>query len=211
LSAEEIKNDIEDLRKIMDSPKIRIMAISGSLRLASSNSAFLRAASRLAPSDVEITIYDGLGDLPHFNPDIEDSRIKSVEDFQVKLQEADGVLISCPEYAHGVPGVLKNALDWVVGSGELVNKPVALFNPSPRSTYAQASLIETLTVMSARVVSEAAVTVALPNRNMDEAAILAHPEISRALSAGIDAFIRTIEQSRVEAGEAGGAGGAGGE
>jgi len=60
-----------------------------------------------------------------------------------------------PEYAHGVPGVLKNGLDWVVGSGELVDKPVTLFNASPRGTYAQASLTETLTVMSAKVVPEA--------------------------------------------------------
>ncbi len=75
-----------------------------------------------------------------------------------KLKTADGVVFSVPEYAHGVPGVLKNALDWIVGSGELVDKPVTLFNASPRGKYAQASLTETVTVMSAKVLSEASVT-----------------------------------------------------
>ncbi len=69
-------------------------------------------------------LYDGLGDLPYFNPDIEASNPPSVMDFRTQLQKAEGVLISSPEYAHGVPGVLKNALDWVFGSGEFVRKGV---------------------------------------------------------------------------------------
>jgi len=81
-----------------------------------------------------------------------------------------------------VPGALKNALDWVVGSGELVEKPVALFNASPRSTYAQASLLETLTVMSAKIVKEAFVTVELAGKKLDEAGMVADSEISKALS-----------------------------
>jgi len=137
---------------------MRILAISGSLRLASSNTALLRAAATLAPEGVEITLYGGLGNLPHFNPDLEGTGPPSVMDFRTRLQVSDGVLISSPEYAHGVPGVLKNALDWLVGSGEFVGKPVALLNASPRATYAQASLAETITVMSARIVDEASIT-----------------------------------------------------
>src|SRR5438105_3467377 len=115
---------------------MRILTISGSLRSASSNTTLLRAAAALAPEGVEIILYDGLGDLPHFNPDLEEANLPSVMDFRARLRAADGVLISSPEYAHGVPGVMKNALDWVVGSGEFVDKPVALLNASPRSTYA---------------------------------------------------------------------------
>jgi NAD(P)H-dependent FMN reductase len=126
---------------------IRILAISGSLRAISLNTALLRAATSLAPEGVAISLYGGLGDLPHFNPDLEGAEPPSVLDFRTQLQRSDGVLISSPEYAHGVPGVLKNALDWLVGSGELVGKPVALLNASPRATHAQASLIETLTTM----------------------------------------------------------------
>ena len=171
---------------------MHILAISGSLRLQSSNTTLLRAVAMLAPEGVTNTIYDGLGDLPHFNPDLEGSEPPSVLNFRALLVAADGVLISSPEYAHGVPGVLKNALDWVVGSGELVNKPVALLNPSPRSTYAQASLIETLTVMMGYLVTEASQTVPLAGKKLDEAGIVAHPEIGTMLQAAIRAFVHAI-------------------
>lgn len=108
---------------------MEIMAISGSLRKVSSNTTLLRAVQRLAPEGVLITIYTGLGDLPHFNPDLEGQEPQSVFDLRAQMQKAAGVLICSPEYAHGVPGVLKNALDWLVGSGETVNKPFALSMP----------------------------------------------------------------------------------
>src|SRR5260370_1418906 len=140
---------------------IRILAISGSLRRSSSNSRLLRAAANLAPEGVEITLYDGLADLPHFNPDLEGSEPSAVLDFRLQLQRSDGVLISSPEYAHGVPGSLKNALDWLVGSGELIDKPVAMLNASLVAAYAQASLNETIAVMSARVLKVAMLTIPL--------------------------------------------------
>ena len=94
---------------------MRFLAISGSLRLASSNTALLRAAALVAPEGVEIILYRGLGDLPHFNPDLEAAEPPSVTEFREQVRISDGLLISSPEYAHGVPGVLKNALDWLVG------------------------------------------------------------------------------------------------
>ncbi|GAA6620984.1 NADPH-dependent FMN reductase [Scytonema sp. NUACC26] len=138
---------------------IQILAISGSLRSASSNTALLRSAITLAPKGVEIAMYNGLGNLPHFNPDLEGTELPSVKDFRTQLQISDGVLISSPEYAHGIPGVLKNVLDWVVGSGELYRKPVALLNASPRALYAQASLKEILLTMDARIINEASITI----------------------------------------------------
>jgi NAD(P)H-dependent FMN reductase len=104
----------------------------------------------------------------------------------------DGVLISSPEYAHGVPGALKNALDWLVRSGELYQKPVALVNASLRSTHAQASLTETLTTMTARLVPESCVTVALPSRNLDSSGTCSDPEVARVLSTGINALARAV-------------------
>ncbi len=172
---------------------MQILAISGSLRALSSNTILLRAAAALAPEGVEIILFDGLGDLPHFNPDLEEAGIPSVMDFRAQLQAADGVLISSPEYAHGVPGVMKNALDWVVGSGEFLNKPVALLNASPRSTYAQTSLTETLTVMTARLIAEASVSIPLPGKKLDEAGIVSDPEISSILRSAIEAFARAIK------------------
>jgi chromate reductase, NAD(P)H dehydrogenase (quinone) len=83
---------------------MKIVAITGSLRTASSNTALLRAMSQLAPPDVEIVLYEDLGNLPHFNPDLdEDVPPESVARLRALLEAAGGVLISSPEYAHGVP------------------------------------------------------------------------------------------------------------
>ena len=94
------------------------------------------------------------------------------------------------EYAHGVPGVLKNALDWVVGSGELIDKPVALINASARATHAWTSLANTLSVMSARVVRDASITVSLDGRTLDSCAIVADASIATALKSAICALAR---------------------
>jgi chromate reductase len=170
-------------------PPVRVLAISGSLRRASSNSALVAAAARLAPDTVEVSIYRGLEELPPFNPDLDDdSAPQPVVGFRASLQACDAVLISSPEYAHGVPGVVKNALDWVVGSGELVDKPIALVNASPRATHAWASLAETLAVMSAHVVRDASITISLQGRSLDANGIVEDAELSTALRSAIEAL-----------------------
>src|SRR5262247_964258 len=126
---------------------MRILAISGSLRTASSNTILPNAAAALAPENVEVIVYRELASLPHSNPDLDNDAVSSaVTDLRSRLCKSSGAVISSPEYAHGVPGVLKNALDWVVRSGELVDKPVALVNASSRATHAWNSLVETLSV-----------------------------------------------------------------
>ena len=183
---------------------MQILAISGSLRQVSTNTALLRAVMAIAPADVEIELYGGLGDLPHFNPDLEGAEPPAVLDFRARLRAADGVLISSPEYAHGVPGVLKNALDWVVGSGELVEKPVALLNAAPRSTHAQAQLTEILTVMTARLVAGASVAIPLTGKNLDAAGIVAHPELGSLIAAALTAFVQAVMEERSRCHEANG-------
>jgi NAD(P)H-dependent FMN reductase len=111
---------------------MRVLAISGSLRAASLNSALLRATARIAPPDFEVRVFDGIGALPLFNPDLENSDPAPVAKLREQLL-ADAVLIASPEYAHGVTAIIKNALDWMVGNESFVNKPVALFNASPRA------------------------------------------------------------------------------
>lgn len=169
-------------------PTVRILAISGSLRSASLNSALLRAVAQLAPADIRIELFTGLGNLPLFNPDLEITELPAVADFYARLLETDGVIIASPEYAHGVTGVIKNALDWMVGSEAFVNKPVALLNASPRATIAQASLKETLTVMSAWVVEAASVTLPIIGSNLDEQGIAAHPSISTTICETLRTF-----------------------
>ena len=174
---------------------MRILAITGSLRRVSSNTTLLRAIGLLAPADVEVTLYSGLAELPAFNPDLEGAEPSSVLTFRDLLKKADGVFISSPEYAHGVPGALKNALDWIVGSGELVDKPVAILNASPMATYAQASLTETINVMSARVITDASLTIPLQGKHLDENGIAADPHLSRLVVTAIKELITAIETS----------------
>jgi chromate reductase len=177
----------------------KILAISGSLRKASLNTALLRAVSKLAPADVRVELYNGMDKLPLFNPDIEATDPPAVADLRNHLLGADGVFIASPEYAHGVTGVMKNALDWMVGCEAFVNKPVALLNASPRATHAQAALKETITVMSARVIDEASITVPILGSKLDELEIVSDPEISAALHEAVLAFRRAIEFHRAEA------------
>ena len=160
----------------------KILAISGSLRAASLNSMLLRAVQRLAPSDIHVDLYRGLGALPLFNPDLEVvGPPDTVVELRTRIISAQSVLIAAPEYAHGVAGVIKNALDWMVGNESFVNKPVGLLNASPRASIAQAALRETLITMSARVVPAACVTVGILGSGLNEEGIVEHPEIRVAV------------------------------
>jgi chromate reductase, NAD(P)H dehydrogenase (quinone) len=171
---------------------INILAISGSLRQTSSNTSLLQAAIKLAPANTEIKLYSNLNDLPHFNPDLENTNIPIVTDLQTQIKWADGLLISTPEYAHGIPGVLKNALDWLVSSEDFMGKPIAIFNTSPRATHAQASLIEIVTTMAGQVILEASITIPLMGKKLDTAGIVADPELSQELHKAIEIFCDVI-------------------
>jgi len=172
---------------------LRILAISGSLRRISSNTALVHAASELAPDGLEVRVFTQLAELPLFNPDVDgDEPPTAVVQFRLEFDASDGVLISSPEYAHGVPGALKNALDWIVASGEIVGKPVALFNASPRATHAQASLAETLRVMSANLVEEASIAVPLSGRHLDASGIVADVELSRAIRSALAVLTQAV-------------------
>jgi NAD(P)H-dependent FMN reductase len=176
--------------------QIRIIAISGSLRSGSSNTVLLRAARGVAPRRLSVELYDGIDRLPFFNPDLDDGDDvpPAVESFRAELRAAHGLLISSPEYAHGVPGVLKNALDWLVGStqGEIVDKPVALINASPRATHAQASLVETLRTMSAHVVADVKLTSSLKAAAFDEMSLQSNPDVLRVISLALAALESAI-------------------
>ena len=176
---------------------VRVFAISGSLRSASSNSALVAAAVHVAPDTVELSVFRNLAELPPFNPDFDsDGTPDAVLSFRAMLRTSDAVLISSPEYAHGVPGVLKNALDWVVGSGDLIDKPIALINASTRATRAWASLAETLTVMSARVVLDASITIPLQGRALDADGIRGDSGLSGLLRSAIETLADAAREAR---------------
>lgn len=172
---------------------MRILAISGSLRAASSNTSALQAAALLAPAGADIVLYTGLGDLPHFNPDLDTMEPPApVRALRREIGRSDGLLVSSPEYAHGVAGALKNALDWLVSSHEFPGKPVALVNASQRSVHAQAQLREILTTMSARLIEPASITLPLLGRTLDAAGIAADPGLAVELRTAMQAFVEAI-------------------
>ena len=150
----------------------RILALCGSLRAASTNAALLRAAARLAPVGVAVEIFGGMRDLPLFNPDLEADLPAPARRLHHAIAGCDAVLIASPEYAHGVTAVIKNALDWLVSFPPFVDKPVAIFNASPRSVHADASLRETLTTMSARLATQACLALPLRSTGITEQGIL---------------------------------------
>src|SRR4051812_32105445 len=93
---------------------MKLLALCGSLRAASINAALLRAFARVAPAGVEVSIFPSLGALALFSPDLEADPPPAVRALHAAVAEADGLVIASPEYAHGVSGTIKNALDWLV-------------------------------------------------------------------------------------------------
>jgi len=172
-----------------------LLTVSGSLRTGSSNAALLAAAAQVAPADLTVAACRALGSIPAFNPDREEAATRlpsAVTRWKASLAAADMVLISTPEYAHGIPGALKNALDWVVGSGELVGKLVGVINLSAASRFAFPQLIEVLTVMSANVVPGATVVLDLPRRGVDAGQLAADPMVAGTLREVLAALIATF-------------------
>jgi chromate reductase len=173
---------------------LEFLAISGSLRHRSSSTALLRAAALLASPGTRLIPFDGLGALPPFNPDLDRNPLPAaVATLRARIAAADGLVICSPEYAHGIPGVLKNALDWLVGGIEVLAKPVALLNPSSRATHAQASLVEVLRTMGAHVVPGGLVVVPLVGWNLDAVSISAVPELADLVRGALAALAEAVE------------------
>jgi len=147
---------------------------------------------------MEWEIYEGLAGLPHFNPDDdEDGRPvpPAVAELRARVTAADGWVISSPEYAHGVPGALKNALDWLVSVPELPGKPVLLLNASAAGgDFAQASLAETLRTMSLDVLEES-LTRPFLSRKLQEGSAL-EPDAARVLRSALEALAAAIRLNR---------------
>src|SRR6476646_9331602 len=137
---------------------MRILAVSGSLREGSYNTSLLRAALEAAPDGIELELWEGLGDLPFYDEDLESDAPESVRRLREDWEAADAILFATPEYNGSVPGALKNAIDWASrprGNAVLDNKPVAVIGTGTGSfggVWAQADLRRILGVARARVV-----------------------------------------------------------
>jgi NAD(P)H-dependent FMN reductase len=172
---------------------MRILAICGSLRASSTNRSALEAAAMLAPAGMATALYEGLAHLPHFNSDLDTAEPPdAVLTLRREIGLADGLVISSPEYAHGVPGPLKNVLDWLVASFEFPVKPVMLINASPRAVHADQQLREILRTMSARLIGGSSVVLPLLGRNLTASDIASDPELSRILRTALADFAKAI-------------------
>ena len=168
---------------------LRILTISGSLRAASTNAALLNGLALHAPEGGSLTSYDGLGRLPIFNPDDEGDRTPQEASALIDaVTQADGVIISCPEYAHGVPGGLKNALDWLVSRDAAVAKPAMLVHASPRSLFARAALAEIMRTMSFALCEDVLEIALLGRKPPEVEGILAEPENQQVMRNTLSAF-----------------------
>ena len=142
---------------------------------------------------MDIELYPTLAALPYFNPDLDnEAPPAAVAELRSRIGHAQGILICSPEYARGVAGVLKNALDWLVSCSEFPDKPIAVLNASQRATHADAALRLTLTTMSGRLIEAASVTMPLLGRQLDAGGIAADTELGGALRCALAAFQKAI-------------------
>ena len=174
---------------------MKLLALSGSLRRGSYNTAAIEALAALAPADVEVVI-GNIRDLPLFNPDREEEHIPALAELKQDLTDASGIIIATPEYAHGISGPMKNALDWLVSGVEFPDKPIMLINTSPRASHALRALKEVLTTMSGNIIESALVSIPLLGSDLGKQGIVADPELSGRLKAGLAAFCGEIESQK---------------
>jgi len=173
--------------------KIKILGISGSLRANSSASAILNVVAALIPDQVEFTIYNGLAGIPAFNDSNEIP--EPVDDFINLLSETDGVFFVIPEYAFGVPGALKNALDWTVSSSTAFpGKPVALITAATAGDKAHAAFLLTLKAMSTKIPEGATLLISFVRSKLNEKNEVKDTATLDSIKSVINSLIGAIDQ-----------------
>lgn len=181
----------------MTASLVRVLGVSGSLRIGSSHTEVLRAATLVAPPNVSVVLFAGLAELPHFNPDRDGEPYPdAVAAWKDAVRRADALLFATPEYAHGLPGVLKNALDWLVSGKEAPGKLVASLRDGNRGAWAQESLLEVLRTMSTVLVPAACASAPLGGRKLDAAGIAADPTLAATLRGALEALSREVAAGR---------------
>src|SRR3954470_17672495 len=169
---------------------MKILGISGSLRASSANNQVIKIISKIFPAEINFQIYSGLRHIPPF--DDSDGPSKEVISFRNLVTDAAGVIICTPEYAFGVPGILKNALDWTVTSGDFVNKPVALITAASKGDSAHASLLLTLTAISADIHTDTNLLISFVRTKLDEKGDIKDAPTLKGLTAVINRFVERI-------------------
>ena len=173
----------------------KIFAIPGSTRLHSTNHNLINAIATIFADKIEVIIFEGLAALPAFNPDDTDKIIPGVMQFRQLIRNADAVIICTPEYAHGVPGSLKNAIDWTVSSNEFSHKPTALITASTDGRSGHAALLETLRTIEAENIDELQLLIPFAKTKINGDNIIKDAATHTAIQKLVISLIRTIEQT----------------
>lgn len=180
---------------------MKILAISGSARETSTNTALLRVMKNLAPMGVELSVFHRLSALPVFSPDFEgEATPAAVREFVEAVSAADGIIISSPEYARSIPGGLKNAIDWMVSRFEIVGKPIALAHASHRGDDMLASLRLVLSTVSHNFLEHMFLRFPLIGKTPGEIdEFLRVPEHESQISKFLNNFVAAAHQSSDQA------------
>ncbi|TCD14782.1 NAD(P)H-dependent oxidoreductase [Pedobacter psychrodurus] len=169
----------------------KILTISGSTKAVSTNALYITAISRLLGRDFEAINFSSIADIPHFNPDLDqENPPKAIEELRLVLQKADGIIISTPEYAMGLPGSLKNLLDWTVSSASFSGKPVLALVASTQGEKAYQSIIDILTVIEARVSPQ---LISFAKAKINNEAAITDDETLAALKSTVDSFVAIMK------------------
>ncbi|CAN5574726.1 hypothetical protein BH20ACT18_BH20ACT18_07070 [soil metagenome] len=180
---------------------VRLLLVCGSLRAGSTNAAVLKTVQAVAPGGVETASYDGMGVLPHFNPDDDYEPLPpAVTDLRAGVAAARAVLFCTPEYAGALPGSFKNLLDWTVGGGEIYGKPVAWINVSGTAAPtggadAHESLRKVLGYVGAEIVEDACSAIPVARRLVDADGLIRDDEIRARLARVLDALAGHLRQA----------------
>lgn len=173
---------------------MKILAICGSVRPRSSNLSILQKLGTMLPAGVTYTIYQGIDTLPHFNPDHDnDNPGETFNQFRSLIQQADAVIICSPEYAFGVPGVLKNALDWTVFSGSFNTKPTTVITASSVGNNAHASLLLTFKALGAVIPPNGEILIPFVRTKVSEQGEITDASILAAFEKLLEELIGAVE------------------
>lgn len=177
---------------------MHVLTLCGSLRAASINAQLLDTLGSMAPKGATVARCQTIATLPLFNPDLSEDLPAPVKRMEEEIRRADILVFASPEYAHGISGVLKNALDWLVASEVYVNKPVVILNAAPRAQHADSALREVLSVMSGEIIHAASLSVTIAPASRATAAMAGDAEIRQSLGVVWQA-IQSYWQSRAQA------------
>ena len=168
---------------------VTIVGICGSIRERSSNHIVLEEVARLFPEEIVFRLYVDLALLPAFDGREEDPNV--VKDFKAILKSANGIFISSPEYAFGVPGAFKNALDWTVGTGDFVDKPVALITASSQGEKAHESMQHILKAIAAKLHPDCTLLISTVRSKIKDGRV-SDASTLRALQKVVTSFLKVI-------------------